>query len=274
MIGKKPIGLALLVAAAATMVMAFAASSASATVVTPANQKIKATLKKQADQAEPHAKLLPKNAYSEFFLSCQKSEAEFTVPDGTAQPTGMKQNTNRGQLEGASEVGEGEHVGTFSQGPGSVSMQIQEKPKFEECTVRQGKVAEPHKQGTAIGTATVTTTEGWTLAATSQLAVGKKENVNVPEMAIGVPQAGAVIKTNVPTVGECEITIGESQQTVVMGIFVNLTHQVRFDGQVKYTTNPLTVGGCTGLEGLSPAQFEAEYLTTGGGAGKELEILP
>jgi hypothetical protein len=290
MIGKRSIGLALLVAAAATMAIAFAASSASATEVKTANVKMRATLEKQSDQVEPHAKLLPKNAYSKFFLSCQKSEAEFTVPDGTAQPTGMKQNTNRGQKEGASEVGEGEHVGTFSQSPGSVSMQIQEQnkaagfegPSFEECTVREGIEKEPHKQGTAVAQATITTTTKWMLAANSQLAVGKKESISVAQLAIGVPQAGAVftIKTlTEPKVELCKIAIGEEQQTVVMGTYNKVSHVGLFDGQVKFTTEPKVAGGCAAVEvegkPLSPAQFEAQYLIKPVEPGKgEFEILP
>jgi hypothetical protein len=274
MIGKNRLGLALFVAAAATMAIAFAASSASATVVKPANTKVTGEL-----QVGERSRLLPKNAYAEVFLSCKKSKTEFTVPSETAQPTGMKQNTNRGQKAGESELGEGEHVGTFSQSPGAVSMQLQEQnkaagfegPSFEECSVRKASPEKPHEEGTEIAAATVTTTTGWTLAATSQPAVGKKETINLPLLAVGVPDKGAVIKFTLPGKEECVVTIGEGQQTVVTAEYSNTTHKASIDGQVKYTVNNEVA--CEGLGSVSPAQFEGQYLLTAA-EGKSFEVLP
>jgi hypothetical protein len=220
-----------LLATAAMMVMAFGASSASATEVTPVNTKITASL-----QPETQSRLISKNAYATTFLSCKKASAQFTTPPGGGQPAGMNQNVNR------------TNVGTFSQGAGSVTAQIQPEPKFEECALVLGDPAKPEKQGMELAPVTVATGSGWTLSVwglTDESAMA----------AIGVPGGSAVIVIG----AECVITIPPSgEQGVVMGEYSNTTQKLRLDGQLKFAEN----GKCGGL--LSPAQYEATFNLSNG----------
>jgi LysM repeat protein len=254
MSGKKPIGLALLVAAAAMMVMAFAASSASATEVTPANKKIKATL-----VSGTFSKLLPKNAYSTTYVSCTAAEAEFTTPTSEGQPGGMSANKNSGEPK--QEKG---GVGTFSQGQGSVNMQVQENlPKFTGCSLRELDPAKPHEfPGKEIQPATVSTVKsGFQLA-------GWGLNKTEAMVALGVPGESITIALSGT---ECVITIGTtaSETNVIMGEFNNGTHRARFDSQIKFKDN----GKCGTI--LSPGQYEGEFNTEVVGQPTEsFSILP
>lgn len=247
---NKSLGFGLMAALAALAVMAFAATSASATEVKPANTKIKATL-----QAETQSRFIPKNAYSNTFLSCTTSSAEFTTPPSEGQPGGMSQNQNSAG------------VGTNSQGLGSVTMQIQASqeaagfngPEFKNCSVREFVGEETAKDpGQEIAPATVTTSAGWTIA-------GWGLSAAEGMLAVGVPDQGATISFNVG-LGECVITIGDGSQTVVMGEYDNENHKARIDGQVKYKVN--NEAACAGLGGETPAQFEGTY-----DANENLEVV-
>ena len=252
--GRKSLGFGLMVALAAMATMAFAASSASATEVVPAGKKIKATLVEDKE-----SRFIPKNGYDELYIACDSASAEFSVPDGAAQPAGgMKQNQNK------------PGIGALSQDQGSVSMQIQDQPSFTNCDLRESAPEPPTQaKGTDIVEMTITTTEGWTLAAWGLAATGGSPDAM---MAIGVPDAGLTYSYTIPPFETCVVTIGEAQQTVVMGEFDNDTHLARFDGQVKYTTNGSPA--CP-PPAESPAQFETELDTeVVEDPEQDLEVLP
>ena len=251
---RKSLGFGLIVALAAMATMAFAASSASATEVVPAGKQIAASLKE-----DTQSNFYPKNGYNSVYLSCEDSTARFKVP---AKEEGQQYNEN--DLE----------VGTLSQGQGSVSLQVQPEPEFLECAVWLSE--EQGAKGVKVAGAEVATTDKWMLAAEEKNIGG----TSIAQLAIGVPQAGATITIDnqaVPPVDVCDITIGDGQQSVVMGSYDNATQQASFDGQLKYTTTPLLPeeAGCESVEGRSPAQYEAEYVTSVVGQPLEdFEILP
>ena len=229
--GRKSLGFGLMVALAAMATMAFAASSASATEVVPAGKKIKATLVEDKE-----SRFIPKNGYDELYIACDSASAEFSVPDGAAQPAGgMKQNQNNRE------------IGTLSQGSGSVSAQIQDQPSFTDCDLRESAPSPPTQaKGTDIVEATVTTAEGWVIAWEQvTIIVDKKPVASIIQQVLSVPDAGATIEYELFGF-TCVITIGEEQQTAVMGEYVNDTSMGSFDGQVKYTTN-VSVQGVAGL---------------------------
>lgn len=221
MISKKPIGLGLFAVVVAMLAMAFAASTASATRITPPNTVIKATL-----VAETTSKFMPKNAYAGTSIQCETSTATGTTP--TQEEAEAQNNTNR------------TGVGARSEGPGSVIMDV--TPTFTNCAVYAWNGAEWVKTGTE---ATVAVNGNWTFAADWITSTA------IP-VVIGVPSNGAVI-----TVGEvCEITVSNGRASAVMGRWTNpageASAMMRIDGQIEFAS-PEACGGVT------PAQFEGEY---------------
>jgi hypothetical protein len=223
----KPLSYALIIAVTAATMLAFAAPTASATIVKPANTKIKASLKEGT-----YLRFSGNNAYYAIYIVCNKSEFSFTTPTEAAKSLF---NTNRAK------------TGAYSLGSGSVSMKIEEFPRFEECTFREGNPEEPEKPGKELGTITWAASAGWSIAATQFIS-------KAGTAALVIPKSGLIANSG------CGLVT--MLQSVPIGVFTNATHTLRLDGQV----------GFSGLQecGFSPStQFEAEYTTN-----NSLEILP
>jgi hypothetical protein len=239
---SRKLGIGLL-ATAAMMVMAFGASSASATEVVPANTKVTATSKTEEFQQWP--KFLPNNAYNPFFTACEESEAQFTTP----ATGGGNFNANINQVG----------TGTLSQGQGSVSSQIQ-FADFDECALYVTETGKT-EDGVEVTEAVVRTTEDdWTVA-------GWGLSSSFAMVAVGVPDEGAEIE--IPATG-CVITVGQGQQSVIMGEYDNAGN-LELDGQLKFVTNDAEACALP-VPLAKPAQFEGSYsVTTPNGT---FEVLP
>lgn len=195
--GKKRIRIGLISTAVALVTMAFAASVASATVVTPANTQITATLK-----AGTNARFLPANAFSETGVSCKSATIKFTTPTSEA---GSLNNKNK--LE----------TGKYSAGPGSVTMSVLGEPGFLECGLVMLPPNPETEFGSLVSGATITTSTGWPIVA---------EGVNATEgiFALGIPSGGVNVSSS------CNYTMGNG---VIGARYINATKELKLDGQLE-----------------------------------------
>ncbi len=233
------LGLGLLVALAAMATMAFAASSVSATIVTPATGT---EAERTVTVTSTDSKFTADNAFAGNSLACNTSATDITVPAEGAQ------SFNQNQTE----------VGTQSTGPGAVAVQMTQ-PTFEECFVRN-KLQEP------VGTVVVTpqdplNVEDWSGA----FYAVERPGVDPVVLAISVPQKALDVEINAGGF-ECTLLIASAdQQQVVMGDFtkVDETSVLRVDGQVHFDIKSEGAAGDCEELGLmpatSPAQFEGNY---------------
>jgi hypothetical protein len=225
---KKPLGLALIAALAATVAMALTAASALATTISPASTKI------QASSTE--TRFLPNNAFNKLAVVCKKtSGGKLTTPEEGA----LKKNQNKTA------------VGTFSKGPGSVNMVFTEQPKFEECEVRNLETGKPEREATVT---TANEPSKWEFSGV-ELESAKEEN-DKRLGAIGLPMAEA--KISILGAGACEITVSPEESSVVTGEWTNGTNSTTNPSTLK-VDEQLAFSGCSALGLLSPAQFEATY---------------
>lgn len=218
--GLIPVGL---VSALAAVALAIVPAVASATIVTPANTAFTAKLVTGTRSA-----FLPKNAFEETSIQCEESSASSTTP---TEEAGSLNNTNRTA------------TGPRSTGPGSVLMVFSEAPTFGKCAVY-------HWNGTAwekteaLATVRTSSTNGkWTFAAL-------EKNTTEGQGSFGVPKKGAEIE--IPAFACTEVVSPEEATSVAAPRYVNSTHRLRADGQIKGEGCPIG----------SPAQFEAEYELT------------
>lgn len=214
------------------LVAAFAVvpSLASATVVTPAATEITLT------QSGQQPGFVSANAYAESSIQCKKASAKFTTPTTGLNPGAGLFNYNKNQPA----------VGTQSTGNGSVTMDLKEPPKFEECAQYELVAgAWVETEITAVVTANETSGK-WTLSATNSTA-------GSGVLAIGVPPSGAKIVVG----GVCTITVSPNRATSVNSIYLNLGKEAQVDGQIT-DESPEACGG------PSPAQFEAQFKANNG----------
>jgi hypothetical protein len=235
----KRIPVSLIAALLALGMLAFGATSASATAVTPPEAEITATL-----AAGTTSKFLPANAYAETSVQCESSEAEFTTPNGEFEPGEGKfrYNTNRGAIEA---------VGAFSESAGSVIMDLTEPPTFNECFIYEWSGTAWVKNEEAPASVSTNNDNGdWTFAAL-QLTEWQGQ------ASIGVPTAGAEIE--IPALACTEVVSPTQASSVAAPAYVNETQKLFVDGQIDGSGCPLP----------TPAQFEAIYDLT-----ETFRILP
>jgi hypothetical protein len=224
---RNPVRPALLAALAATVAVAFAAPTASATIVKPAGET--------AGLKSTNSTFLFANGYSEAVLTCAEVTTEVEVPaNGGA---GHNNNINR------------KATGTHSRGPGSVSVQFR-PPTFKECKYGPGGVF----------SATLTVQEGnWPGAALS-VEVPKQSPLNT--FALDIPQGS--IQALISYQGSsCKIQFAPTHEEALTGAYA--THTLTLDGQVQFKAieNEETCN-TFGLvaPAWSPAQLEGSYANT------------
>jgi hypothetical protein len=228
---NRKLGLGLL-ATAAMMVMAFAATSASATVVSPAGKAITATQVATGQENPNHFTV--NNAYGGTLTNCAKASFKAQVP-----------------VNGEHDLNENQpQVGTHSQTAGSVYMDLDEV-KFEECAVYAW--SGEHTKGEPQAPSVVTTTEGW--------AIGLHRITNGPAIAaISVPAQGATINI---AGGLCVLEVAPAGETApATGLWTNgAPSQLRVDAQIPLAQKS---GNCAaiGINLGQPAQFEATFNVT------------
>jgi hypothetical protein len=223
MAGVIPVGL---ISALAAVALAVVPAVASATIVTPANEAFTAKL-----VAGTRSAFLPKNAFEETSVQCEESSASGRTP---TEEAGSLNNTNRGP---AAPVGE------HSTGPGSVLMVFAEAPTFGKCAVYHWNGTAWENTGASATVPTNSTNGKWTFAAL-------EKNTTEGQGSFGVPKKGAEIE--IPAFACTEIVAPEEATSVAAPRYVNSTHRLRVDGQIKGEGCPIG----------SPAQFEAEYELT------------
>ncbi|MBA3866010.1 MAG: hypothetical protein H0X42_06645 [Solirubrobacterales bacterium] len=226
----KPVGLALLVAVAAT---ALSASTAPATTIAPVATKVHAI--------STETRFLPNNAFSELAVVCKAtSGGKLTTPEEGA----LKKNQNK------------TGVGTFSAGPGSVNTVFTETPKFEKCEVLNLKTGKTELAATV---STNETNGKWEFSGV-EFEAAKEENDKRVGL-IGVPKGAATISLTGTT---CVLTVSPEESSVVSGEWTNGTNSttapstIRVDEQLAFSQT----AGCAAFGLVSPAQFEATYNVT------------